>query len=325
MTAPVRLGWWLSAEEHDPRDLVRQAVAAEEAGLTTAMISDHLQPWVPAQGQAPHLWTVVGAVAEATERLEVGTGVVAFVHRSHPVVVAQAAATAAVMLEGRFFLGVGTGERLNEQPFGERWPAGRERRDRLREAIEIMRSVWSGSNANRRGQWWAVENLRLMTRPAEPPRVFVAASGKASATLAGELGDGLIGVSADARMVDVFRGSGGDGRPCVAQLHVSLASSVDAARDSAFHWWPQGVVPPSLLGEVARPSDFTAMAEAIGPSTIGQNVVCADRADPIIAAIDRLVGAGFGTVHLHQVGPDQQRLLDLMKAELLPHYSAVAA
>ena len=117
---PFRLGWWLSSEEHDPRHLVTHAVLAEAAGFETAMISDHLQPWVRHQGHGSFVWTVIGAIANATERLEVGTGVTAMVHRNNPVGVAQAACTAAVMLEGRFFLGVGSGERLSEQPFGER-------------------------------------------------------------------------------------------------------------------------------------------------------------------------------------------------------------
>src|SRR2546423_1318123 len=131
MTSPtLRLGWWLSSEEHDPRELVRHAIKAEAAGFRTAMISDHLRPWVPAQANASHVWTVLGAIANATDQLELGTGVTALVHRSSPIVVAHAAATAAVMFEGRFFLGVGTGERINEQAFAERWPRAGERRDR---------------------------------------------------------------------------------------------------------------------------------------------------------------------------------------------------
>jgi coenzyme F420-dependent glucose-6-phosphate dehydrogenase len=316
----VRLGWWLSSEEHDPRELVRHAVAAERAGVATAMISDHLQPWSRAQGQSSFVWTVVGAIAQATDHLEVGTGVVSLVYRNSPVVIAQAAATAAVMLEGRFFLGVGSGERLNEQPLGLRWPRAGERLDRLGEAIEVMQQLWQDKAVNHRGEHWVVENLRLMTRPAQAPPVYVAAGGTKTAALAGELGDGLIGVTPDAHVVDVFNGSGGGGKPCLAQLHISLASSTDQARENAFKWWPNGVVPPSLNGELAKPADFDAIAQAIGPDRIDDTVVCAADAAPIIDRIDRFVGAGFDTVYLHQVGPDQQRLVDLVAAELLPHY-----
>jgi G6PDH family F420-dependent oxidoreductase len=318
---PVRLGWWLSSEEHDPRALVTHAQAAEESGVTTAMISDHLQPWVRAQGHAGHVWTTIGAIAQATGSLEIGTGVTAMVHRMHPVQVAHAAATAAVLLEGRFFLGVGTGERLNEQPFGRRWPRTGERRERLREAIEVVRAVWSGDNVNHRKAHWSVENLRLQTRPASPPPIYVAASGARSATLAGEVADGVISVQPDPKVVDVFRGSGGEGKPCIAQLTLSLAASVDSAVDNALRWWPNALVPPSILTELARPQDFEAVAAAASADAIRDAVVCTDSADAIVAAVDRFVGAGYDTVYLHQIGPDQDRLRELVRSELLPHYA----
>lgn len=316
----VRLGWWASSEEHDPRALVDHAVAAEAAGLRTLMISDHLRPWVRAQGQAPYVWTVLGAMAQATDSLEVGTGVTALVHRAHPVTIAQAVATASVMFEGRFFLGVGTGERLNEQPFGERWPRAGERRAWLAEAIDLIRRLCAGELVDHRGDHWVVERLRLATRPAAVPPVFVASSGPKSARLAGELGDGLIGVAPDARVVDVFRGAGGRGKRCSAQLHVSIAATRDEARDQAWAWWPNAAVPPTVLTELATPAEFEAVADAAGPSTLEDTVVCATDAEQVVEAVDRFVAAGFDTVYLHQVGPDQRRLLDLVESELLPHY-----
>ena len=319
--AEVRLGWWLSSEEHDPRELVAQAAAAEEIGVTTAMISDHLQPWSRAQGQSSYVWSVIGGIASRTDALEVGTGVTAMLERSSPITIAQAAATAAVMLDGRFFLGVGTGERLNEQPFGARWPRSPERRAALAEAVGLVRRLCTGEMVDHRGDRFVVEHLRLMTRPATPPPILVAASGKKSATLAGEVGDGLIGVVPDASLVAAWRGAGGDGR-AVGQLHVSLAETEDAARDQAFEWWPNGVVPPSVLGELATPAEFEAVAEAVGAGPIGDTVVCASDAGPVVAAIDRFAGAGFDTVYVHQVGPHQDRLRALMRAELLPHYGA---
>ena len=318
-----RLGWWLSSEEHDPRDLVRQATMAEGAGFETAMISDHLQPWVRHQGNAGYVWTVIGAIANATEQLEIGTGVSAMVHRTSPITVAQAACTAAVMLEDRFFLGVGSGERLNEQAFGKRWPRAGERRSQLEEAVEVIRQLCSGDVVNHRGEYWSVENLRLMTLPASPPPIYMAAGGKLSAASAGAIGDGLIGVSPNANVIDVFRGSGGTGKPCLAQMHVSIAATVDLAIDNAWKWWPHAVVPPSVLGELAKPQDFEAIADAIGPTGITDVVVCTTDSAAIIEAIDRFTGAGFDTVYIHQVGPDQQRLADLAEGELLPHYRSV--
>ena len=321
---PFQLGWWLSGEEHDPRALVTHAVLAEAAGFETAMISDHLQPWVRHQGNGSFVWTVIGAIANATERLEVGTGVTAMVHRNNPVNVAQAACTAAVMLGDRFFLGVGSGERLNEQPFGERWPRPGERRAQLEEAINVIRQLFDGDKVNHRGEYWSVENLQLMTLPASPPPIFMAAGGKLSAASAGEFGDGLIGVAPDAHQIDVFRGSGGTGKPCLAQLHVSIARTMEAALENAWEWWPIGVLPPSVLGELSKPEDFFAIADAIGKDDIGEMVICATDAAPVIDAIDRFAGAGFDTVYLHQVGPDQQRLADLARTDLFPHYQQSA-
>ena len=316
---PVRLGWWLSSEEHDARWLVEQASLAEAAGFETAMISDHLQPWVPRQGHAGHVWTVLGAIAQATDRLEVGTGVTAMVHRSHPINIAHAAATAAVLFEDRFFLGLGSGERLNEAPFVARWPRAGERLDLMGEAIEVVRALWRGGNVNHDGEHWRVENLRLWELPATSPPIHVAASGPRSARLAGELGDGLIAVTPDARLVDTYRGAGGQG-PCLAQVHVSLADSHDAALDQAREWWPNGAVAGPVLSELACPEHFEAIAGTTARDAIGDTVVCATAAEPIVAAVDRYVGAGFDTVYLHQIGPDQHRLADLATNELLPHY-----
>jgi G6PDH family F420-dependent oxidoreductase len=319
--ATIELGWWLSSEEQDPRDLVDLAVRAEQAGCALAMISDHLQPWTRHQGESPHAWPVLGAIARATQALRFGTGVTAMVHRHDPIGIAQAAATVAVMSGDRFFLGVGAGERLNEQPFGARWPAGAERRAQLREAVDVIRSLWSGELTHHRGDWWHVEGLRLMTRPATPPPIYVAAAGKRSAMLAGEIGDGVIGLSPDQRIIEVFRGTGGDGKPCIAQLHVSFAASVEAAVDNAWEWWPNAVVPPALLGELARPEHFEAASATSPRDAMRSAITCADGPEPIIAAIDRLVGAGYGTVVLHQVGPDQEGLLQVCERELLPHYA----
>jgi G6PDH family F420-dependent oxidoreductase len=209
--AGLRLGWWLSSEEHDPRALVAHAAAAEAAGFPTAMISDHLRPWTPRQGQAAHVWTVLGALSQATSGIEFGTGVTAIIRRSSPIDVAHAAATAAVMLDGRFFLGVGTGERLNEQAFGDRWPSATARRERLGEAVDLVRRLLRGDSVDHLGRCWTVEDLQLATLPAAAPPIVVAASGGRSAELAGQAGDGMIAVTPDSTLVDVFHASGGAG------------------------------------------------------------------------------------------------------------------
>jgi coenzyme F420-dependent glucose-6-phosphate dehydrogenase len=314
------LGWWLSSEEHGPRDLVARAEEAESSGFTTAMISDHLQPWVPAQAHAGHVWTTLGAIAHATERLEVGTGVTAMVHRSHPLTIAHAAATAAMLFEDRFFLGVGTGERLNEQPYGKRWPRPGARRRWLEDALGVLREVWAGGTVNISDGHWPVEGFRLFERPASPPAVYVAASGRRSAQLAAAHGDGLIAVATSPRLVESYRSGGGRG-PVIGQLHVSLADTVEHAIDAAWRWWPNGALAPRLLTELARPRDFSTASDGLRRDTVHRGVLCAVDAETIVAEIDRRAGAGFDRVYLHQIGPDQQRLMELCRAELLPHYA----
>jgi len=225
-----------------------------------------------------------------------------------------------VLFEGRFFLGVGTGERLNEQAFGRRWPPSGERRAQLSESIDIIRRLLAGDTVNHRGQYWRIENLDLATRPAVPPPLYVAASGPRSAAVAGEIGDGLIGVVADGHLIEVFRASGGKGKPRLAQLHVSLAATVDDAIDVAREWWPNGAIAPELLSELAQPRHFEAAARTAARDAIRSTVVCAADTAPIIEAIDKFVAAGFDTVYLHQIGPDQQRLADLASSDLFPHY-----
>jgi coenzyme F420-dependent glucose-6-phosphate dehydrogenase len=315
----LRLGWWLSSEEHDPRRLVETAELAETSGFTTAMISDHLHPWVVAQGHSSHVWTTIGAIAQATDRIEIGTGVTAMVHRSHPVAVAQAAATAAILLGERFFLGVGTGERLNEQAFGQRWPSSAERRQWLADGIEVLRRAFTGEPVTIDGGRWRVDGFQLFDLPASPPSIRVAASGAKTAKLAGELGDGLIAVKPDPKLVDTFHGAGGDG-PTIGQVHVSLAGTIDEAREVAWRWWPNGAIAGSVLSQLARPSQFEAAARDLRREAIEQTVVCATDAEMVVHAIDKFVAAGFDTIYLHQIGPDQERLADLARSDLLPHF-----
>ena len=169
------IGYALSSEEHAPADLVRYARLAEERGFTYALISDHFHPWTDRQGQSPFVWSVIGAIAEATERLRLGTGVTCPTIRIHPAIIAQAAATAAALMPGRFFLGVGTGENLNEHILGDRWPEGRVRLEMLEEAIEVIRLLWQGGYQSHHGTHYTVEQARLYTLPDEPPPIMVAA------------------------------------------------------------------------------------------------------------------------------------------------------
>lgn len=207
------IGYAFSCEEHRPSDLVRHARLAEEAGFTFGLISDHFHPWVDAQGESPFVWSVIGGIAQATERFRIGTGVTCPLIRIHPAIVAQAAATCAAMMPGRFFLGVGTGENLNEHVTGVGWPAPDERVAMLEEAIEVMRELWEGDVTTFRGDWYEVDHARIYTLPEEPLEVYVAAAQPRMAQLAGDLGDGLVSVLPDADLVGEFEQAGGKGKP----------------------------------------------------------------------------------------------------------------
>jgi G6PDH family F420-dependent oxidoreductase len=301
---PPTLGYWLSSEEHGPRALVAHGVRAEAAGFTTAMISDHFQPWTRRQGQAPFVWTVLGALAQATGRLELGTGVSAPGRRVSPLVLAHAAATTAVLAPGRVFVSVGTGERLNEQVAGRRWPPVAERRAALEEAIEVIRRLWAGEVVTHRGDHVRVQGARLYTRPDVAPPLLVAAGGRKGAELAGRLGDGLVAVAPDNGLVEVFETTGGHGKRRHGQLHVCWAEDADTARRTALEWWPQAALAPSLLPELARPQDFEAATADVTAEQVARSVVCGPDPEAHLAAIARFAGAGFDHVYVHQVGPD---------------------
>src|SRR3954466_1312331 len=259
----LEIGYWLSSEEHGPRALVDLAVQAEESGLRWAMVAPPFHPWVRAQGESPFVWAVLGGIAHATSSLRVGTGVTAPIIRMHPAIVAHAAATASVMLEGRFFLGLGTGERLSEHVVGARWPGATERRAMLEEAVAVIRELLAGDNVNHRGEFYRVENAQLFTLPAVAPPIYLAAGGPRSAALAGRVADGMIGVQPTARTVEAFEKAGGRGKPRLGQLHVCWAESEDKARRIAHEVWPNAAIQGQALSDLARPKDFERITAAL--------------------------------------------------------------
>lgn len=314
----LRLGYWLSSEEHSPNELVRYAVRAEEVGFSVAGISDHFHPWVTKQGNSPFVWSTLGGIATATERLEVTTGVTAPIIRIHPVIVAQAAATAAAMFEGRFALGVGTGERLNEHVTGAHWPRPDVRRDMLTEAIEVMRRLWAGKMVNHYGQHYTVEKAQLFTLPESPPPVFIAGSSKKSAKLAGRIGDGFFGVTPSLSPIEVFEGSGGRGKPRVGQIHVCWAKSRDEALDTAYTWWPNAALSGAPLSELAHPKHFEQALSLARPEDVATSVALGPDPEPHLEAIASFAKVGFSEVHVHQIGPDQEGFFRFYEREIIP-------
>ncbi len=318
----LELGYWLSSEEHDPKTLVRNAARAEQAGFGLAGISDHYHPWVPEQGQSPFVWSVLGGIAEATDHLRIGTGVTAPLIRMHPAIVAQAAATATVMLDGRFFLGVGTGERLNEHITGAHWPRPDVRRDMLEEAVGIIRQLWDGGPVDHHGAHYTVEQAQLFSLPDRPPPIVVAGSSTKSAQLAGRIGDGFFGVIPSSLQVDTFEGAGGAGKPRIAQIHVCWATTEGQARQTAAHWWPNAALKGAAITELAHPKDFAQVLTLARPDDIVQTIALGPDPQRHLDHIATYAAAGFNQILIHQIGPDQQGFLRFYETQVLPAVEA---
>ena len=313
----TELGYTLSSEEQGPGELVRQAGRAEEIGFAFAMISDHIHPWTDRQGHSPFVWAVLGGIAERTERLRVATGVTCPLIRIHPGIVAHAAATASVMLGGRFMLGLGTGENLNEHVFGDRWPAADERLEMLEEAVEVIRLLWEGAPRTHRGRHYRVENARIYDLPEEPIPILIAAKGEKAGTLAGRIGDGLVGVAPEEDLIRTFEGAGGQGKPRYGQLHVCWAENEAEARKTATEWWPNTSVPGELGVELPLPRHFEQAAEVVREGDVARSVVCGPDPEAHLEAIRSYLEAGYDHVYLHQVGPDQEGFFRFYEREVL--------
>jgi G6PDH family F420-dependent oxidoreductase len=316
----TEIGYALSSEEHDPNALVSFARRAEEAGFSFALISDHYHPWVPSQGQSPFVWGVLGAIAGATERLRLGTGVTCPIRRIHPAIIAQAAATASLLLPGRFFLGVGAGEHLNEHIFGDAWPTAPERHEMLEEAIEVIRALWSGETTTHVGKHFRVDEARVFTRPESPPPISVAAGGPEAAELAGRAGDGLIGTTADAELLAAFAKEGGRKKPRYGQMSVCVAADEKRARRVAHRWWPTAGLKgrDKVMWEVKTPELFEEIVANVCEEDVAESILCGADPDAHLEKIREYADAGYDHVYVHQVGPDQEAFFRLYERSVLP-------
>jgi coenzyme F420-dependent glucose-6-phosphate dehydrogenase len=313
----MEIGYALSSEEHSPRDLVANARAAEEAGLTFGLISDHYHPWVDAQGHSAFVWAAIGAIAEATERFRVGTGVTCPLIRIHPAIVAHAAATCACLMPGRFFLGVGTGENLNEHVLGDKWPAPDERLVMLEEAVEVIRLLWQGGYQTHRGKHYTVEHARVFDLPDEPIEVAVAAAQPLAAELAGRIGDSFVSVAPEKELLQRFDEGGGEGKPKYGQLTCCWAESKEAARKTAWENWPNAVVEGAASQELPYPEHFEQVAQAGDPGDLEETLVLGPDPEEYRSKIRAFEDAGFTHVYLHQIGPEQEGFIRFARRELL--------
>jgi coenzyme F420-dependent glucose-6-phosphate dehydrogenase len=308
------LGFALSSEDHPPQALVRQAALAERAGFTFALVSDHYHPWVDAQGESPFVWSTLGGIAEATEKIRVGTGVTCPMIRIHPAIVAQAAATVAAMMPGRFFLGVGTGENLNEHVLGDRWPLPDERLEMLEEAVEVMRLLWRGGEQTHRGRHYTVDHARVYTLPDDPPDVYVAGSAPKAAELAGRIGDGFISTAPDAELVKAF----GNGKPKVGMMHCAFDEDAKKGLERATRLWPNLALKGPLGQDLATPSDFEEAAAMVDEEDVAETTPHGPDPEPYLEQIRKYDEAGFTHVYMHQIGDNQDEFADFARRELMP-------
>ena len=310
-------GYTLSSEEHAPRDLVENARRAEAVGFDFVSISDHFHPWVTAQGHSPFVWSVLGAIAASTERIGVGVGVTCPTTRIHPAIIAQAAATTSLLLPDRFFLGVGTGEALNEHILGDRWPRPDVRRAMLREAVEIIRELWTGETVDHDGDFYEVENARLFDPPDAPPPIIVSAFGDAAIELAAEIGDGYWGHSPEREAIDAFTAAGGTG-PRYAQLNVCWAEDEASARKTVHQVWPNAGIPGQLAQDLPTWTHFEQTAELVTEDDATASVPCGPKVEPIVDSVRQFVEAGYDHLYFHQIGPGQRGFFDFWTDTLQP-------
>ena len=313
----TRIGYFLSSEEWGPRELLDQARMAEEAGFEGLWISDHYHPWISEQGNSPFLWSVIGGLSQTTQ-LPVTTGVVCPTMRIHPAIVAQAAATSAVMLEGRFALGVGTGENLNEHILGAPWPSTDVRLEMLEEAVEVMRLLWEGGQKSHHGKHYMVENAQIWTLPEEPPPILVSGFGPKAIQFAGRIGDGYCGVAPDPDLVSLFRSSGGGDKPAHAGMKVCWDEDEAQARKTAHRLWPTDALPGELGQELPTPAHYEQAVSLVTEDMAAESFVCGPDPERHLEAIRQYIEAGYDEVYVQQIGPEQEGFFRFYEREILP-------
>ncbi|MCA9874776.1 MAG: TIGR03557 family F420-dependent LLM class oxidoreductase [Anaerolineales bacterium] len=316
----TKLGYALSSEEHSPNDLVRFAQRAEEVGFEFALISDHYHPWVSAQGQSPFVWSVIGGIAQVTERLELGTGVTCPIMRLHPAIIAQAAATASVMMNGRFFLSVGTGENLNEHILGEHWPPHPVRLEMMEEAVDIMRQLWEGESTTYYGDFFTVEDAQIFTLPNTPPLVMVAGSGSHAIETAGRIGDGLVSLAPKEDTIQEFRAAGGDNKPCYGQIAVCWAESEAEGKEIVSNIWPNSGITGQLNQDLRTVKHFEQAVKMLSPEQRTEHFVCGPDPQKHIEQIYKFIDAGYDHIYIHQIGHNQDGFFRFYQQEILPEF-----
>jgi len=322
----TRIGIAAMLEQFHPRDIVRDTAHAKAQGFSGVMAADHFQPWVPAQGHASFVWNVMTAIAENTVG-DVGPGVTCPSFRFHPAVVAQASATLAAMYPGRHWLGLGSGEALNEHIVGGYWPEAPDRIVRMFEAIDIIKKLFTGKEVKHSGQYFTMESTRLWTMPATPPPIYVATAGPVTAKRAGRTVDGMITVGAPVEKIAALfakfdegaREAGKDpsSAPKVLQLHLSWADTDEEAMTNAMVEWPNGAM-RFPKADIRSPYEFEQIAKLVRPEDFEGRMVISSDPDVHRAEIQKYLDLGITHLYLHNVGRNQQRWAEVFGREVLP-------
>lgn len=320
------IGYAASFEQFHPTDLLSYSQQAEGSGFEAVMASDHFHPWVPSQGHSAFVWAWMGALG-ATTKMRFGTGVTPPGYRYHPAVLAQAAATLEAMYPGRFYLGLGAGEALNEHIVGDYWPEAPVRLERLMESIEIIQRLFSGKVVKHRGNHFTVESAKLYTLPDNPPPIYVATSGPIMAGRTGKFTDGIITVGAADEKLNMLmerfeKGAKEAGKdpatmPRMLQIKVSFAESEAQAVKQAVREWPNGGM-PFPKADIRNPEDFEAMSKLVRPENFKNRVLMTPDLDEHVAQIQHYIDLGFGEIYIHNVGRNQEEFITAYGDRVIP-------
>jgi|SRR5579875_1293229 len=311
----TRYGYFLSCEEYGPAELVRQARLAEEAGFDALWISDHFHPWLDEQGQSGFVWSLIGAISQVTS-LPITTAVTCPLIRQHPVLVAQAAATSAILTGGKFTLGVGSGEALNEHILGTPWPGAEKRLAMLEESVKLIRQLFTGELTTWHGEHYTVDTARLYSVPDAPPPVYVSGFGDKAVQLAGQIGDGYVCVQPNADFVRLYRDSGGGGRPVQGGLKVCWDPDQAQARKTMLKLWPTESIPGEALQLLPLPRHFGQLAELVTEDMV--TAPCGPDPQVHLDGVRQFTEAGFDEVFVAQVGGHAEGFFEFYARHVLP-------
>jgi len=312
----MTMGYFLSCEEYTAAQLVEQARAAEDAGFQALWISDHFHPWNDEQGESPFVWSVIGAISQVCS-LRVTTAVTCPTVRTHPAVIAQAAATSAVMLRGGFTLGVGTGEALNEHILGDPWPSIDVRLEMLEEAVALMRRLWEGDFVTQSGPHYRVDNARIYSLPDTPPEVYVSGFGPKATDVAARIGDGYISTSPDADLVQRFK-DGSGGKPAQAGAKVAYAPTVDEGVGHAHRLWANAGLPGELAQVLPSPRHFEQASQLVTEESTRESVVAGSDPQAHLDQVESYRLAGYDELYVANMGPHYRDMIDFYGKEILP-------